>query len=109
MFKSPAIQKSLLFFAVLCVVIVSLFDSLPWIISQFGYHGWYNSQMRDFYQTSNLYWLLPVLGTLALIPLLIQRVKRPLYWILLGLLWFMFLVILVLSILIMARLIPGAP
>lgn len=103
----PIVQKVLLTIVVICVLGVTIFDTIPWILGEFGNNDFYNSQIRHAYNLNNFYILFPALGTLALIPLLIKNYKRVTYWILLVLLWFMFLIIIFFSILIMLRITPG--
>lgn len=108
-FSKVFVNKIFLTIAVVCVLVASIFDTIPWILTLFGYNDFYNSRIRATYNSMNLYILIPLLGTLSLLPLLIQNSKKIGLWILLILQWFMFLVIVILSILIAFRIIPGAP
>lgn len=99
----PIVTKVLLSIVVICVLGVSIFDTIPWILGEFGNNDFYNSQIRHSYNLNNFYIIFPVLGTLALIPLLVKHYTRVTYWILLVLLWFMFLVIILSGILIVLR------
>lgn len=96
----PIVTKVLLSIVVICVLGVSIFDTIPWILGEFGNNDFYNSQIRHAYNMNNFYIIFPVLGTLALIPLLVKHYTRVTYWILLVLLWFMFLIIILSGILI---------